>query len=232
MPANESRETPAARLRRLVPGMDAVAPGLVTELDANAAAIRRADGAVLFDEGESCPGLLVLERGAVRVSRVAPGGRELLLYRVQPGETCVLTLSCLLSSTSYGGRGVAEGEVDGVLVPIESFHRLTATSEAFRRFVFTSFAERIRGLLDLAGAVTFERLDQRLAAALLARVEREGRIELAVTHAELAAELGTVRERVSRLLEGFESGGAVELGRGRIRVRSKDALRDLASRAG
>jgi CRP/FNR family transcriptional regulator len=232
MTPDASREGPAARLCRLVPGMTAVGPGLAAELDANAAPVRRTDGAVLFDEGEPCPGLLVLERGAVRVSRVAPGGRELLLYRVQPGETCVLTLSCLLSRDAYGGRGVAEGEVDGLLVPIEVFHRLTATSEAFRRFVFASFAERIRGLLDLAGAVTFERLDRRLAAVLLERVEREGRIELAVTHAELAAELGTVRERVSRLLEGFESAGAVELGRGRIRVRAKDALRELAGRAG
>lgn len=229
-----ARPTVPASLRmpRLVPGMTALPAGLAAEVDANAAPVRRPDGDVLFDAGRECRGLLLLDRGAVRVSRVAPGGRELLLYRVRRGETCVLTLSCLLARTPYGARGVAEGELDGVLLPGELFHRLTATSDSFRAFVFTSFAERIAGLLDLASAVAFERLDRRLATALLARVEREGRLELVVTHAELAGELGTVRERVSRLLEGFESRGAVALGRRRILVRSKDALRDLATREG
>ena len=118
--------------------------------------------------------MLVLETGAVRVARATPAGRELLLYRVRPGETCVLTLSCLLGQSSYPARGSAETEVAGVFLPAALFDRLVAASPAFRAFVFAAFSTRLRGVLELASAVTFERLDRRLAAALLERVERTG----------------------------------------------------------
>lgn len=185
-------------------------------------------GTVLFEPGSTCAGMLVLESGQVRVSRVASDGRELLLYRVRPGESCVLTTSCLLERGAYPARGLAESDVRGVLVPPELFDELLGMSPTFRQFVFGSFVQRIAGLLDLAASVSFERLDQRLAAALLAHVESSARLEWAVTHQQLAQEIGSVRERVSRLLEGFESGGLVELGRGRIRVVDKAGLARIA----
>lgn len=225
-------EPASGRLARLVPGAGPFAGALARDVDARATAVRRAAGAVVFDVGSPCAGMILLEHGALRVSRLGPEGRELMLYRVRPGETCVLTLSCLIGRSDYPARGVVEEDADGLLVPADLFHRLVAEVEAFRDFAFASFVERIAGLLDLATAVAFERLDRRLAAALLERVESSGRIELAVTHAELATELGTVRERVSRLLEGFAARGAVELGRGRIMVRDKSALRATATGQG
>jgi CRP/FNR family transcriptional regulator, anaerobic regulatory protein len=211
-------------LRRLVPGLRLDEPRLAAEVARTGARVARERGTLMFDEGATCPGLLLLEDGTVRVSRVSADGRELLLYRVRPGETCVLTVSCLLGRGRYPARGVAEEPVRGVLLPAAVFERLIDAEPAFRDFVFRSFSERIGGLLELATAVAFERLDRRLAAALLAGVERSGSIDLAVTHQALADELGTVRERVSRLLEGFEAAGAVELGRGHVVVRDKDAL--------
>jgi CRP/FNR family transcriptional regulator len=223
-------ERPSARLARLIPSAAYLPPGLARDVDARAIGVKRGSGTVLFEYGNACPGLLVLERGAVRVSRMGPGGRELLLYRVRPGETCVLTLSCLLGHETYPARGVAEEDIDGLLLPSDLFERLTADVSAFRSFAFSSFAGRIAQVLDLAAAVAFERLDHRIAAALLERVAASGRVEIEVTHAALAAELGTVRERVSRVLETFASRGAVELGRGRVRVRDKAALEAIVRR--
>lgn len=217
-------DTRLARLARLVPGLGALPAPLAAEVEAQAVPLGAPAGAVLFDEESPCTGMLVLETGAVRVARATPAGRELLLYRVRPGETCVLTLSCLLGQSSYPARGSAETEVAGVFLPAALFDRLVAASPAFRAFVFAAFSTRLRGVLELASAVTFERLDRRLAAALLERVERTGLLELAVTHQQLADELGCAREPVSRLLEGLEQRGAVELGRGRLRVRDKAAL--------
>lgn len=218
------RPHPSLTLSRIVPGMDPFPVRLAAETDANALMLSRPNGEVLFDEGSPCTGMLVLESGIVRVTRFAPSGRELMLYRVLPGETCVLTLSCLLGHATYPARGVAEGDVSGVYLPTPLFEQLIAESVRFRQFVFAAFASRLRGVLELASAVSFERLDRRLAAALLERVERTGLIELEVTHQQLADDLGCTREPISRLLEGLAAQGIVDLGRGRIHIRNKAAL--------
>jgi len=203
-------------------------PALAAAIDREALALDRPAGSVLFDVGSPCAGLLVLESGLVRVSRLAEDGRELQLYRVEPGETCVLTVSCLLGRADYPARGVTEVAVRGVFLPAPLFERLSSASEPFRRFVYRAFSDRLSSLVDLAASVTFEHLDRRLARALLERVRTSGRIVLEVTHAELAQELAAARERVSRLLGGFADLGLVELGRGRVTVRDKARLEALA----
>jgi CRP/FNR family transcriptional regulator, anaerobic regulatory protein len=214
----------ASTFEQLVPGLAPIPARLAAAVDAAAIVIERAAGSALFDDGNPCAGMLVLERGAVRVSLTSESGRSLVLYRVHPGETCVLTLSCLLGHERYPARGEAESDVRGVFLPPELFDRLVWEAPAFREFVFSAFASRLRGALAVACAVAFERLDRRLAAALLERVERETSLELGVTHQQLADELGCTREAASRLLESFEAGGAVALGRGRVRIVDKDAL--------
>jgi len=203
-------------------------PALAAAVDREALALDRPPGSVLFDVGSPCAGLLVLESGLVRVSRLADDGRELQLYRVEPGETCVLTVSCLLGRADYPARGVTERAVRGVFLPAPLFERLSSGSEPFRRFVYRAFSDRLSSLVDLAASVTFEHLDRRLARALLERVRTSGRIVLEVTHAELAQELAAARERVSRLLGGFADQGLVELGRGHVTVRDKARLEALA----
>lgn len=221
----------AERLARLVPGMGSLEPALAFAIDHEAVALDRPAGTVLFDAGSPCSGLLVLERGLVRVSRLAEDGRELQLYRVEPGETCVLTVSCLLGRADYPARGVADGAVHGVYLPAALFERLSAASTPFREFVFRSFSERVTSLVDLAAAVTFGHLDRRLARALLERVRTSGRIVLEVTHTDLASELASARESVSRLLGGFADAGLLEQGRGTIKVLDKARLEALVSGA-
>ena len=213
---------PLARtLESLVPGLGPLPAGLASVVETGALVIERAAGSPLFDDGNPCVGMLVLERGCVRVSLTSASGRSLVLYRVHPGETCVLTLSCLLGHEPYPARGEAESDVRGVFLPPELFDRLVWEAPAFREFVFTAFATRLRGALDVACSVAFERLDRRLAAALLERV----------THQQLADELGCSREAASRLLESFVGSGALSLGRGHVRVSDKLALARLARAA-
>src|SRR5512138_221840 len=186
--------------------------------------LRTADaGDVIFEERTRCQGFPLLLEGSIRVAKTASDGREILLYRVVPGEACLITTSCLLGSAAYTGRGVAEAKLQFLVVPPPVFARLVATEEAFRTYVFALFSERVSELMQLVDAVAFQRLDRRLAALLLGK----GR-EIRTTHQQLAEDLGSAREIVSRLLKDFADKGLVALGRERIEIRDAKRLRDLA----
>lgn len=179
-------------------------------------------GQLLFEEGAPCQGFPMVLGGEVRVARGSPQGRSLELYRVGPGELCVASTSCLFGQSLLVAHGETVAATELVLLTPAGFERWVGEAP-FRRFVFGVFADRLADLMALAEAVAFQRLDQRLAAALLGH----GAV-LATTHQALADELGTVREIVTRLLRRFERQGWVALGRERVELRAPDALRALA----
>ncbi|PKU25031.1 Crp/Fnr family transcriptional regulator [Telmatospirillum siberiense] len=179
-------------------------------------------GTVLFREGELCDNFLLLLHGKVRVQKVAASGREMVLYRVESGESCILTTSCLMASEAYSAEGVAETEVRAAVVGDALFHDLLGRSAVFRRFVFGACGQRLADLLCLLQEVAFGRIDVRLAQILLDQPVREGAIR--TTHQTLSVELGTAREVVSRQLKDFERRGWVKLGRGSIVLLQPDAL--------
>jgi len=210
------------RLEALYPVL-AELPAKLREGVAKAAqAITVPAGATLFDERQACQGFPFVLSGAIRVAKVAANGRELPLYRVTPGETCIITSSCLLGNVPYNARGATESETVLVLLPQGLFSELLAQAP-FRNFIFHLFAERMADLMRLVEEVAFRKLDQRLAALLLGR----GRIVHA-THQQLADELGSVREMISRLLKGFSEQGLVGLGREQIEIRDAAGLRRVA----
>ncbi len=180
-------------------------------------------GTVLFEENTPCGGFPFVLSGCVRVARGAPNGRSLELYRVTPGELCVVSTSCLFGSHLLTAHGQATEATELVLLSPAGFERWVAYP-AFRRFVFGIFADRLADLMALAEAVAFQRLDQRLAAALLGHGST-----LKLTHQALADELGTAREMVTRLLKRFEQQGWLSLGRERIELRDAAALRQVAA---
>jgi CRP/FNR family transcriptional regulator len=192
-------------------------------LGSTARVLRLPAGTVVFDEHQSCEGFPFVIEGGIRVVKAASNGRELPLYRVTPGESCVITSSCLLGHTDYNARGITEEETELLLLPRSTFESLLA-HEPFRAFVFQLFSDRIADLMQLIEEVAFHKLDQRLAALLLGR----GRLVHA-THQQLADELGSVREIVSRLLKGFAAQGLVALGREQIEIRDAASLRRLAN---
>jgi len=179
-------------------------------------------GTPVFDERQACPGFPFVLAGGVRVVKGAPSGRELPLYRVAPGETCVISSACLLGRTPYNARGVTDSETTLWVLPGADFQALLA-EPAFRDFVFRLFSERIADLMQLIEEVAFRKLDQRLAALLLGRGRR-----LHTTHQQLADELGSVREIVSRLLKGFAAQGLVALSREQIDILDPAGLRRVA----
>lgn len=184
-------------------------------------------GTVLFADGSACHAFVLLLDGSVRVQKVAETGREIVLYRVEPGQTCVLTTNCLLADNTYGAEGIAETAVQGYALAPAAFQRLLAASQAFRTFIFSAYATRIADLLLLIEEVAFGRIDARLAHILTTRAQDE---VVFATHQELATNLGTAREVVSRQLKDFERRGWVALARGRIHLIKRAALDGLARR--
>jgi CRP/FNR family transcriptional regulator len=212
-----------SRLLQLFPVFQQL-PAAVVEEIVNSAALRQAPaGAILFEAASPCTGFPMLLEGSVRVVKSAPNGREVQLYRITPGESCLLSSSCLLGGSAYSATGVAQTAVTLLALPPAVFHRLLAEYKPFRDYVFGLFSERLADLMTLVEAVAFHKLDQRLAALLLGKGEL-----VRATHQSLADELGSVREMVSRLLSNFQDRGWVALGREQIRITDAAALRRLA----
>ncbi len=201
----------------------ALSPAARERVLKNSQQIQVPAGAQVFDEHQRCGGLPFVLEGAIRVVKRSPQGRELPLYRVLPGETCIVSTSCLLGHTDYNASGIAERDSTLLLLPPNEFEALMA-EPAFRDFIFRLISERMADLMQLVEEVAFRRLDARLASHLLGR----GRL-LHVTHQQLADELGSVREMVSRLLKGFADQGLVRLGREQIEIVDPAGLRRLAT---
>lgn len=183
-------------------------------------------GTQMFGERQPCSGFPLVLAGRIRVVQRYPNGREMQLYRVSPGESCVLSSSCLLGRTQYPATGTAESDVELAVIPPDDFRALVVEDSSFREYVFSLFGERLASLLALVEAITYQKLDQRLAALLVRRAKDDPTIH--ATHQAIADELGSVREIVTRLLRSFEDRGYVELGRERIRVLDAKALGELA----
>jgi CRP/FNR family transcriptional regulator len=179
----------------------------------------------LFSENSACQGFPLVLEGEVKVSRHANDGRALELYRVVPGELCLVSSASLFRSAPLMARGVSTCPTSLLMITPSVFVQWLETP-VFRNDVLGLFAERMADLTGLIDAVAFQRLDQRLAATLLGRGQT-----LTLTHQQLANELGTVREMVSRLLRRFEREGWVELARESILIRDSRALRAIAETA-
>ncbi|MEW5788942.1 MAG: Crp/Fnr family transcriptional regulator [Pseudomonadota bacterium] len=206
-----------------LPALADLPPLLAGEVARLALPLEAPAGTCLFDAGSPCQALPLLLAGDIKVSKRAENGREIRLYGVHPGELCIVTVSCLLGGVPYPATGVAETPVSAVTLPRPLFLRLTAEHPPFRERVFSLFSERLTGLMQLVEEVAFRKLDQRLAAWLVARGPT-----IAASHQSVADELGSVREIVSRLLKQFADQGWVRLGRERIEVLDPAALRRLA----
>lgn len=221
MPAN----TASDRLISLYPALSGLPAERLAALTQPQSVMHLPAGTQVFAEHQPCQGFPLLLEGSIKVIKLASSGRELMLYRVAPGGSCIISSSCLLAHTDYNARGIAETPLTLLALPVAEFSRLLVEHAPFRDFVFHLFTERIAELMQLVEEVAFARLDQRLAKLLLARQENN----LSVTHQQLADELGSVREIVSRLLKGFAAQGLVTLGREQLTIVDRPGLQKIAS---
>ena len=213
----------AAELQALYPALQGLDASELARVLADAQLVELPAGTVLFGAGSPCRQFPFVLQGSIRVAKVGEG-RELQLYRVGPGESCVLTSSCLVGNSDYPASGKVALDARLVVLPRAAFDALMARHAPFRQYVFGLFAERLAELMGVVEAVAFHKLDRRVAAALLGHGKT-----VALTHQQLADEVGSVREIVTRLLRGFADEGWVRLGRGSIEIADAEGLRRVAS---
>lgn len=182
-------------------------------------------GTIGYREGTPCGAYVMRLAGKSRVYKMSTSGREILLYRVSAGETCVITTTCLLGSSDYPASTIVEEPIKDVLIPATAFHQLMVDSAVFRKFVMTNYGALISDLIVLLDEVAFHSLDARLAKVLLDAKSSQ----ITRTHQQIADELGTAREVVSRQLKRLELKGAVSLGRGQVEVINRSVLEKLAN---
>jgi CRP/FNR family transcriptional regulator len=183
-------------------------------------------GTPLFHPGDPAQAFVIVLTGRIEVMLTGPSGREILLYAVEPGQTCIQTTLGLMGDQPYSGDAATATPCEVVLIPKPLFLSLIDAEPGFRRFVMQAFGARMADLTHLLERVAFGRIEQRLAAALLDLAQ--GALVQA-THAELAARIGSAREVVSRRLEGFARQGWVSTDRGTVTLFDRPALQQLAS---
>jgi CRP/FNR family transcriptional regulator len=181
-------------------------------------------GTIGYREGGACGAYVMRLAGQSRVYKMSASGREILLYRVAAGETCVITTTCLLGNSNYPASTIVEEPIRDVIIPSAAFNQLMIDSKVFRTFVMTNYGALISDLIVLLDEVAFHSLDARLAKLLL----DANSVTISRTHQLMADELGTAREVVSRQLKRFEQKGWVKLGRGHVEIANRSALEKLA----
>ncbi len=183
-------------------------------------------GQTVFHQGDDCANYLLVISGSVKVFSRAENGREVILYRVTDGESCTLTTACLFAQNHYPAEGVTETETRALAIPRDVFNRGLAESEAFRKMVFDQYAKRLADVIGLVEQLSFGRIDIRLARLLLRMTHDNSAIT--ITHQEIATELGSAREVVSRQLKAFEHLQLLELKRGSIDITNSQGLQKIA----
>ena len=211
-------------------GLSRLPTDIRKELEAGSQIVSVPAGTEIFAPGQTADNLWLLLDGTVKVQQKSETGREIFLYRVHAGESCVLTTACMLAFEDYSADGIAETDVSAAAIPRRTFDSLVAKSPVFREFVFTAYSRRITDLFTLIDDIVFQRMDVRLAARLLELVDENGVVH--ATHAVLGTELGTAREVISRTLSEFHRRGWVEQSRGEVHITGRAGLERLVRSSG
>jgi CRP/FNR family transcriptional regulator, anaerobic regulatory protein len=197
-----------------------------TSVAGSAAVVRVQEDEYVYREQEECKHFLLVAAGSIRVQKSSENGGIIALYHLAPGQTCELTTSCLLSGEPYSAEAVAETPSMLVMIPEPRFHEALIHSSQFRDYVLMEIGKGMNELVTLVEEVAFGQMDGRLARCLLGKAHEGARIES--THQELAEELGSAREVISRLLKKFERRDWVRLHRGWIEIVDRGILQEMS----
>ena len=205
-----------SRILQALPILQRADRQLANEFRAEAYFARIPAGRDVFVEGDQAEAIALLISGTVRVYKIGETGREITLYRFGHGESCILTANAILSHKSFPAIATVEEEAEAVMIPAEVLRDWVKRHDLWREFVFDLFSDRLSTVMTVVDEVLFKRMDRRVAALLLTRSKILHPIR--VTHQEIAAELGSSREVISRILEDFAQQGLVESGRGTVEI--------------
>jgi len=208
--------------------LDASSENIRTEFFKHAVVQKFSAGQTICREGDVCSHLAVVLAGTVRVYKIGESGREITLYRIEEGDSCVLTASCILSQARFPALAVVESEVQVVLIPAATLRLWMREYEAWQVYVFKLMSQRMSDLIATVEEVAFRRVDLRIAEYLL-KLSADKK-HIAITHQEIAYEVGTAREVVSRILKDFERAEIISQSRGLITIHNPKALQDKSIR--
>jgi CRP/FNR family transcriptional regulator, anaerobic regulatory protein len=214
------------RIARLLPFLKLSEPQLVREFMQAAVFARIPTGRDVFLEGDRADAIALLISGVVRVYKIGETGREITLYRFGTGESCILTANAILSQQSFPAIATVERDAEAVMIPANTFRNWVHHYDAWRGFVFDLLSQRLSSVMAIVDEVAFRRMDARVASLLVERSRVENPIH--ITHQEIAAELGSSREVISRLLEDFSSERLIKLMRGTIEILEYQSLETRA----
>jgi len=178
-------------------------------------------------EGSTCTGIPLVLDGRARVYKLSESGREITLYRVEPGNSCVLTASCIMSGVEFPAFAATETKLDAIIIPPETLQRWVSQHKVWSEYLWGLLSSRLAEVISLVEEVAFQRVDKRTAEYLLHLADADGKITK--THQDIAADLGSSREVISRILKEFEHRGLISLSRGEIHTENLIALQEAAS---
>ena len=178
--------------------------------------VRIPAGRDIFLEGDHVEGIALLISGVVRVYKIVGAGREITLYRFGEGESCVITANAILNSQDFPAIAVVEKDAEAIMIPANIFNDWVHQYDSWRNFVFSLNSQRLTSVIEIVDQVAFQRMDYRIASFLLKRAQNQNPIS--ITHQEIANDLGSSREVISRLLVDFAVQDIIHLSRGKIKV--------------
>ncbi len=214
------------RIKQALPVLQDADLQLVHEFQQVAFLARIPAGQDVFLEGDRVDAIALLISGVVRVYKIGETGREITLYRFGNGESCILTANAILSQKTFPAIATVEKEAEAVMIPAGIFRDWVKRYDPWREFVFDLLSERLSTVMAVVDEVVFQRMDRRVASWLLSRSQTSNPIQ--TTHQAIAAELGSSREVISRILEDFSQKGWVEVGRGTVEILDMDELLSCA----
>jgi len=210
------------RIVKALPFLQGADGGLIREFQQAAFLAKITKGKDVFIEGDHCDAIALLISGVVRVYKIGETGREITLYRFGLGESCILTANAILSQQSFPAIATVEQDAEAVMIPAEKFREWVTRHDMWRKFVFDLLSQRLSSVMAIVDEVAFQRMDVRVASLLLTRSRVQNPIR--ITHQEIAAELGSSREVISRLLEDFSERGFIRVRRGEVEILDPDGL--------
>jgi CRP/FNR family transcriptional regulator len=214
------------RIAHLLPILQRADPQLLREFQQATIFTHIPTGKDVFYEGDRTDAIALLISGVVRVYKIGETGREITLYRFGLGESCVLTANAILSQQTFPAIAVVEREAEAVMIPADVFRDWVGRYDLWREFVFDLFSQRLATMMAIVDEIVFRRMDRRVASLLLSLANTHNPLQ--ITHQEIAAELGSSREVISRLIEDFASEGILRPGRGTIEVLDFELLETRA----
>lgn len=217
----------STRLAGALPILQRADPQLVREFMQSSFLARIPAGTEVFAEGDHVDAIALLISGVVRVYKIGATGREITLYRFGLGESCILTANAILNQQSFPAIATVEQEAEAVMIPADTFRDWVRRYDLWRGFVFDLLTQRLLSVMAIVDEVAFRRMDARLASFLLDRSRIQNPLHL--THQEIASELGSSREVISRILEDFASHGLIRTARGAIEIVDAESLRTRAA---